>query len=453
MGTSRREILATAALGPTLALTGIAAAQAPAQAEAITESASGGDAAPSASGHAPHGGHGRHGRRVRPGAEVAAEQGWRPLRGSRVGVFSNPTGVLPDTRHIVDDLAARDDLQIVAAFGPEHGFRGSAQAGGSEGDTTDPRTGIPVYDAYGADSDRLTELFAKAGLETVVFDIQDIGPRFYTYIWTMYRAMEAAGRLGLRFVVLDRPNPIGGRADGAMMTRGYTSGVGLKEIVQVHGMTVGELARFFNGEFLDPPVSDLVVVEVEGWRPDMRAQDYDLPWPPPSPNIPTPGSALAYAGTCFFEGTNISEGRGTTTPFELIGAPYLDYHWGDRLNAYDLPGVEFREAYFTPTFNKYEGELCAGVQLHVTDVHAFLPVRTAVAMLVEAARYEEFEWRQDDWDPERPYFIDKLSGSPRLRAMIDEGAGVDEIVASWADEVAAFERRRAPYLLYPGPRR
>lgn len=452
MGTSRRDILATAALGPTLALTGIAVA-APGKAAHAATGATGRDDAPPAPDHARRGRHHRPGRRVRTGAEVAAREGWAMLRGSRVGVFSNPTGILPDTRHIVDDLAERDDLQIVAAFGPEHGFRGSAQAGGSEGDTTDPRTGIPVYDAYGADTDRLAELFTKARLETVVFDIQDIGPRFYTYIWTLFRAMEAAGRLGLRFVVLDRPNPIGGRADGAMMTPEYTSGVGLKEIVQLHGMTVGELARFFNGEFLDPSVADLVVAEVEGWRPDMRAQDYDLPWPPPSPNIPTPGTALAYAGTCFFEGTNLSEGRGTTTPFELIGAPYLDHHWGDRLNAYGLPGVEFREAYFTPTFNKYEGELCAGVQLHVTDVHAFLPVRTAVAMLVEAARYDAFAWRNDDWDAERPYFIDKLSGSPRLRTMIDAGAGVDEVVEAWAGEVTAFEEQRAPYLLYPGPRR
>ena len=188
--------------------------------------------------------------RVRTGAEVAAAQDWSMLRGTKLGIFSNPTGILRDTRHIVDDLAVHDDLDIRGVFGPEHGFRGSAQAGGSEGDTMDPRTGLPVYDAYGANQTKLGELFTKAGVETMVFDIQDVGARFYTYIWTLYDSMVVAARLGLRYVVLDRPNPIGGRADGALMTPGYTSGVGKKEIVQQHGMTVGELARFYNGEFL-----------------------------------------------------------------------------------------------------------------------------------------------------------------------------------------------------------
>ena len=267
--------------------------------------------------------------------------------------------------------------------------------------------------------------------------------------------MVAAARLGISYVVLDRPNPVGGRVDGALMTPGYTSGVGKKEIVQQHGMTVGELARFYNGEFLPAEAGrqvDLEIVKVRGWRPDSRAQDHALPWPPPSPNMPTPDTALVYPGTCFFEGTNLSEGRGTTRPFELVGAPYLDYHWGDRLNAHDLPGVEFREAYFVPTFNKYVDETCAGVQLHVTDTRAFEPIRTAVAMLVEAKRYDDFTWRYDSYDPQRPYWIDKLSGSPRLRSMIDAGAGVDDVVAAWAAEVDDFEARRRQYLLYPGRR-
>jgi len=393
--------------------------------------------------------------RVMTGAEVAAARGWSMLRGSKVAVFSNPTGILPDTTHIVDDLARHDDLEIVAVFGPEHGFRGSAQAGGSEGTGIDARTGIIVYDAYGASQAKWAELITRAGADTLVFDIQDVGARFYTYIWTLYNSMVAAARLGMRYVVLDRPNPIGGRVDGALMTPGYTSGVGLKEIVQQHGMTVGELARFFNGEFLPEEAGrqvDLTVVPMKGWRPDLRAQQFDLPWVPPSPNMPTADTALVYVGTCFFEGTNVSEGRGTTRPFEMIGAPYLDYHWGDRLNELGLPGVVFREAYFVPTFNKYVGETCAGVQVHVTDLHAFEPIRTAVAMLVEAKRYPEFAWREDSWDPERPYWIDKLSGSPRLRTMIDQGASVDEVVGAWAEEVREFDRRRKPYLLYPGRR-
>lgn len=389
---------------------------------------------------------------VLTGADAAAAQGWSMLRDRRLGIVSNPTGVLRDTRHVVDSMHASGDLDIAGVFGPEHGFRGSAQAGEAEPETIDPRTGLTVYDAYGADAATMAELFTKAGADTIVFDIQDVGARFYTYIWTMYNAMVAARETGAAFVVLDRPNPIGRRADGAMMTPEFTSGVGLKPIVQQHGMTVGELARYFNGELLPDegaggPV-ELEVVRVQGWDPESYAQDGSLPWVPPSPNMPTADTALAYAGTCFFEGTNLSEGRGTTRPFEWIGAPYLDYHYSDRLNARGLPGVEFREAYFVPTFGKHEGETCAGVQVHVADRRRYEPVTTAVAMLVEARRYPEFAWRQDSWDAQRPFWIDKLSGSPRMRTMIDEGVDVAGVVGAWRDELADFTRRRRRYLLY-----
>lgn len=391
-------------------------------------------------------------RGVVPGADVAAAGDWQLLRGRRVAVISNPTGVLRSTGHVVDSMAAHPDLDIVGVFGPEHGFRGSAQAGGSEGETTDPRTGLPIHDAHGADAAELASMFAKAGADTVVFDIQDVGARFYTYIWTLYRAMTAARAVGARFVVLDRPNPIGRRADGPMMTREYTSAVGAAPIIQQHGMTVGELARYFNGELL-PRQSpggavELQVVPVHGWRPFSFAQENGLPWTPPSPNMPTADTAVAYAGTCYFEGTNMSEGRGTTRPFEFIGAPWLDHRFTDRLNARQLPGVRFREAYFVPVFSKHTGARCAGVQIHLTDVHRYRPVETAVTMLVEARRYGEFAWRQDSWDQERPFWIDKLSGSPRLRRMIDSGSGPEEVVAAWKNEVRDFERSRRRYLLY-----
>ncbi len=393
-----------------------------------------------------------HGQGVVPGADVAATRNWSVLRGRRVGVISNPTGVLRDTGHIVDSMAARRDLEIVGVFGPEHGFRGSAQAGESEPEFTDPRTGLTVYDAYGANAAKLAELFTKAGADTIVFDIQDVGVRYYTYIWTMYSAMVAARSIGARFVVLDRPNPIGRRADGPLMTEEFTSGVGAEVIIQQHGMTVGELARYFNGELLPKEGSggavELEVVPVEGWDPYSTAHEHGLPWVPPSPNMPTPDTAVVYAGTGYFEGTNLSEGRGTTRPFEFIGAPYLDHHYGDRLNARKLPGVRFRESYFVPTFGKHSGVTCAGVQIHVTDPRRHRPITTAVAMLVEARRYTDFAWRQDSWDAERPFWIDKLSGSPRLREMIDAGQDVDEITAAWDDEVRTFERTRRAYLLY-----
>ncbi|MGK5500737.1 exo-beta-N-acetylmuramidase NamZ family protein [Streptomyces sp. URMC 125] len=399
----------------------------------------------------PSGGRSR-GRDVVPGADVAAARGWSVLRGRRVGVISNPTGVLRDATHIVDSMAAHGELDIAGVFGPEHGFRGSAQAGESEPEFTDPRTGLTVYDAYGANATRMAELFTRAGADTIVFDIQDVGVRYYTYIWTMYSAMVAARSIGARFVVLDRPNPIGRRADGPLMTEEFTSGVGAEVIVQQHGMTVGELARYFNGELLPKEgpggTVELEVVPVRGWDPYSTAHEHGLPWVPPSPNMPTPDTAVVYAGTGYFEGTNLSEGRGTTRPFELIGAPYLDHRYSDRLNARKLPGVRFREGYFVPTFGKHTGTTCGGVQIHVTDPRRYEPVTTAVAMLVEARRYDAFAWRQDAWDTRRPFWIDKLSGSPRLRGMVDAGKDVDEITAAWREEVRAFERTRRAYLLY-----
>ncbi|MFC7531629.1 exo-beta-N-acetylmuramidase NamZ domain-containing protein [Actinoplanes sp. GCM10030250] len=385
---------------------------------------------------------------VRTGMDKLAASGWDAIRGERIGVISNPTGVDRQYRHLVDRMHA-DGVTIGGVFGPEHGFRGSAQAGGSEGTGIDARTGLTVYDAYLASPARWGEMFTAAGVRTVVFDIQDVGARFYTYIYTLYDSMAAAARLGLRYVVLDRPNPIGGRAYGPMMTDGFTSGVGRLKIVQQHGMTVGELARFYNGEFLPADAGKQVKLEVitcRGWHGRLHAGDTDLPWVLPSPNMPTPDTAEVYPGTGMFEGvSSLSEGRGTTRPFELIGGPGFDYRWGDRVTALKLPGVRFREAYFTPTFNKFSGQLCAGIEVKVTDQAVYDPIRTAVGMLVEARKEAAFVWRLDS----SRYWIDLLTGSSRLRTMIDAGAATDEVVGAWAGELAAFDQRRRPYLLYP----
>lgn len=384
--------------------------------------------------------------KIETGLDALAGSGFAALKGQRVGVISNPTGVDGRYRHLVDLMHASGGLDIVGVFGPEHGFRGSAQAGGSEGTGTDARTGLTVYDAYGATQAKWEQMFTASGVETVVFDIQDAGARFYTYIWTMYDSMVAAAALGLRYVILDRPNPVGGTPRGPMMTPQYTSGVGKREIVQQHGMTVGELGRYYRGEFLERDIV-LEVVRCKGWRREMVAGDTDLPWVMPSPNMPTPDTALVYPGTCMFEGaTDISEGRGTTRPFELVGSPDLDYHWCDRLNGRGLPGVEFREAYFNPTFNKFQGRLCAGVEVKVTDPQAFDPIAAGVAMLIDARG--KFAWRQDSYDPIRPFWIDKLTGSTRLRTMIDAGAGLADVTGAWADELAEFVKRREKYLLY-----
>ncbi|MBF6510963.1 DUF1343 domain-containing protein [Nocardia farcinica] len=376
---------------------------------------------------------------VRTGADVLAGRNWEDVRGRRIGVVTNPTGVLSSLTHVVDAMHASGSVNVVAVFGPEHGFRGTSQAGGSEGDYRDPRTGLPVYDAYGADAAKLAGMLRKAGVEQVVFDIADVGARFYTYIWTMYTAMQAAQQVGASFLVLDRPNPIGGQVAGPRLDPRFASGVGLLPIVQQHGMTVGELARMFDRVYLPEPLPQLNVVRVEGWKG--RTASTGLPWVPPSPNMPTPDTAALYPGTGLFEGTVLSEGRGTTRPFEIIGAPGIDWRWAEELNNAGLPGVRFRETYFVPTFSKHADVTCGGVQVHLLgEVDA---IRTAVTMLVTARRLypQVFGWRPDN-------MIDKLSGSDRLRTMVDRGADAAEIVDSWQDEVEDFRRQREPHMLY-----
>lgn len=397
----------------------------------------------SAAGGGGSGGGSHGGRRLRTGFERLAADGYALLDGERVGVVTNPTGVTRDVRHIVDVMHADERVNLVAVFGPEHGFRGTAQAGGSEGRYDDPATGLPVYDTYQKSGKALADIFTAAAVDTIVFDIQDAGARFYTYIWTLFDCMESAELAGKRFVVLDRPNPVTGRgAYGPVLHKEFATFVGRQPIAQAHGMTVTELALLFNGEFLERP-ADLETVRMTGWK---RSDFYDaseLPWVPPSPNMPTPETALVYSGTCLFEGTNLSEGRGTTRPFELLGAEGIDRKWAAAANGLDLPGVHFREAYFAPTFSKFQGKTIGGVQLHVHDRESYDPVRTGIALLVTAKKvWSGFAWRPDNW-------IDKLTGTTRARTMIDAGASTDEVVAAWQDDLARFRAVRKRYLRYP----
>ncbi|MGW7544411.1 exo-beta-N-acetylmuramidase NamZ family protein [Streptomyces sp. NPDC054770] len=379
---------------------------------------------------------------LKTGFDRLSAGGYTLLAAQKVGIVTNPTGITQDVRHIVDVMHADPRVRLTAVFGPEHGFRGTAQAGGSEGRHDDPATGLPVYDTYLKSGQPLADVFTASGVDTIVFDIQDVGARFYTYIWTLYDCMEAARLAGKRFVVLDRPNPVTGRtALGPVLHREFASFVGRQPIAQAHGMTVAELARLFNAEFLDPPAA-LDVVSMTGWRRSRFFDAYGLPWVPPSPNMPTPDTALVYSGTCLFEGTNLSEGRGTTRPFELLGAEGIDARWAAAADALALPGVRFREAYFAPTFSKFQGRTVGGVQIHVHDRAAYDPVRTGIALLVTAKKvWSGFAWREDGW-------IDKLTGSTRVRTMIDAGAGPDEIVGAWQGELAAFRRVRKEFLLY-----
>jgi uncharacterized protein YbbC (DUF1343 family) len=393
----------------------------------------------------------RPSKRVTTGAEVLLAGDGALLRGQKVGIITNPTGVLPDLRHVVDVLHDSPTIDLVAVFGPEHGFRGTSQAGGSEGFYNDPKTGLPVYDTYTKSGQALADIFTRAGVDTILFDIQDVGARFYTFIWTLFDSMEAAALAGKRLVVLDRPNAITGlRAEGPVLHPRFATFVGRQPIAQRHGMTVGELARLFNAEFLPRTVGrqvQLDVVTMRGWRRDMWYEDTGQPWVPPSPNMPTVDTAAVYVGTCLFEGTNLSEGRGTTRPFELLGAPWIDGRLAQALSAKDLPGVRFREAYFQPTFSKYQGQTVGGVQVYVTDRRTFDPIRTALTIITETRRLypDRFAWRADNW-------IDKLTGSELVRTMIDAGASPEQVVAAWQAELREFQTIRERYLLY-GPGR
>lgn len=376
------------------------------------------------------------------------------LRGARVGLITNPTGTDRELRSTIDLLVEAQGaggFTMVALFGPEHGVRGAEPAGGSVGDYLDERTGLPVRSLYGATQKPAPEMLAD--LDLLVFDIQDIGTRFYTYIWTMYYAMEAAGENGKRFLVLDRPNPLGADIEGFVLEPELSSFVGLREIPQTHGLTVGELARLFNGEFLDGAVS-LEVIAMSGYDPADPAAA-DLPWVLPSPNIPTPDTAVVYAGTGLIESLNISEGRGTTTPFLWFGAPFITESHVEsliaELRSAQLPGVLFRPMFATPVSSKHAGEFCGGLQLHVTDPLAYEPVRTGIHVLSALLRtVEEVDWREGEEcrTEEDVCWIDTLSGTKRTRAMLEAGEDPESIVEAWRKEAQRFFATTQRYRLY-----
>ncbi|MEU1197594.1 DUF1343 domain-containing protein [Streptomyces sp. NPDC005813] len=348
----------------------------------------------------------------------------------RIGLVTNHTGVLPDLRPAAPALLDAG-VRLVALFGPEHGLHGTGQAGESEAAQADPATGLPVHDTYRCDGERLDELLLHSGVDALVYDLQDIGARFYTYVWTMFDLLVSAARTGVRFVVADRPNPLGGLvSEGPLLDPGWASFVGRAPMPVRHGLTCGEVARLLNASLV-PQVAgtaaDLTVVEAAGWRRAADAEATGLPWVAPSPNIPTPATATVYPGTCLFEGTNLSEGRGTTQPFEIVGAPYIDARFAPALAELALPGVHFRDLRYVPTFHKHAGRPLRGVQLHITDREAFAPVRTAVAMLATLRRLypDDFAWRSADGGgaegTDHRHFVDLLWGSDRLRRTVDAG--------------------------------
>ena len=390
--------------------------------------------------------------RVRTGLERVVAGGVPALRGKKIGLIANPTAVDAELRHAVDLLARAPGLQLVTLFGPEHGLRGDAQDMIGVDETRDARTGLPVWSLYGHDAASLTPTPAMLeGLDALVYDVQDVGSRYYTFVWTMVLAMRAAAAAKIGFVVLDRPNPIGGDGvEGGAIEPGYESFVGLVSCSNRHGMTAGEIAKWrATVERLD---LDLQVVRAEGWRRAMYFEDTGLPWVMPSPNMPTRDTALVYPGMCLVEGTELSEGRGTTRPFELAGAPFVDGHSvALAMEAERLPGVRVRPLVITPMFQKHARTACGGIQLHVTDRHAFRPYLTGVAFLraVREVHGDAMQWRSRAYEfVDKIPAIDLLAGSARLREGIDAGASLADLVATWQDGEAAFAAERAPHLLY-----
>lgn len=390
---------------------------------------------------------------IRTGLDVWAAEGFRALHGQRVGLVVNPTSVDARFRHLVDLAFAEKRLTLSALFGPEHGLRGEAQYMVSVGDVArDRKTGVPVHSLYGATKASLTPSAQMLrGLDVLVFDIQDVGARYYTYVYTMALAMQAAARAKVRFVVLDRPNPIGlTEVEGNLVGERFKSFVGLYSLPNRHGLTAGELARWFNErERFD---ADLTVVRCEGLTRKAQWSELGRAFVPPSPNMPTPDTALVYPGLCLLEGTNVSEGRGTCRPFEQFGAPWLDSGVvADALNAEGLPGVIFRGCAFTPTFDKFKGESCEGAFIHVTDRAAFKPWRTglAVTRACRALSNGRFAWRADAYEfvDDVPAF-DLLCGTDVVRQRLEAGLSLGEVTKGLEAELPTFLAERSRYVLY-----
>ena len=373
----------------------------------------------------------------------------RLVEGRRVGLLCNPASVDGRFRHSADLLHDDPGLTLAAIFGPQHGFRADLQDNMIETPHgTDGRRRIPVFSLYSDVREPSAEMLQ--GLDALVLDIQDVGTRVYTFIYTVANCLRAAARHKVRVIVCDRPNPVGGvDVEGNLLEEAYASFVGQYPIPMRHGMTVGELARLFNEHFAIG--ADLHVVTMEGWTRTMFYDDTSLPWVMPSPNMPTLDTAIVYPGAVLFEGTMLSEGRGTTRPFELIGAPWIDgERLSDAMNARDLPGVHFRPVFFEPTFQKHARQTCGGCQMHVLDRTAFRPVRTAVELIDECHRRDpqRFAWREPPYEYEREKMpIDILYGSDRLRQAVTEG-GVAALIDGWTSDEERFRRLREPSLFY-----
>ena len=390
-------------------------------------------------------------QRTRLGIERLLSEKLDIIRGQRIGLVCNQASVMPDTfAHAADVFGEQTAFALTTLFGPQHGIRGDVQDNMIETDhSTDPRTGLPVYSLYSETREPTEDMVHN--IDTFVVDLQDVGCRIYTFVYTMANCMRAAKKFGKKVVVCDRPNPINGNAiEGNITETAFTSFVGQFELPTRHGMTIGELALMFNDHF--GIGCDLEVVEMEGWQREMWGDETGLPWILPSPNIPTVDTCVVFPATVHVEGTELSEGRGTTKPFELNGAPFIDpYEWVAELENFNFAGVKFRHVFFRPTFQKCAEQTCGGVQIHVTDREAFTPVIVGIAMIKTAYDLytDKFEWKRDAYEyvfDQNPF--DVVCGTDKIRKAIENGAALGEIESSWSAGLGNFAEARKPYLLY-----
>jgi uncharacterized protein YbbC (DUF1343 family) len=386
---------------------------------------------------------------VRTGIDILARESCRRLQGKRLGLLANPASVAGDLRH-ASDVIHRCGSDLTCLFGPQHGYTGETQADMIEWEGfTHPRLGIPVYSLYGRTREPEPEMLA--GLDCVVIDLPDVGARPYTYLWTAMLMMKACAAAHLPVTVLDRPNPIGGDAvEGSILDVEYTSFVGLHPLPMRHGLTMGEALRMIN---MQTGIGcELDVVAMGNWNRSMYFEETGYPWILPSPNIPTPDAALVYPGMVLLEGTNVSEGRGTTRPFEMIGAPWIGaYDFADALNALGLRGFTARPAHFRPMWGKHAGDSCGGVQIHVRDRRAFRPVRLGAAVIALAASLhgDHFAWKSPPYEYEYEKMpIDILAGDSRLRETVDAGGEITDLFEAWTTDEEGFLAARREYLLY-----
>jgi uncharacterized protein YbbC (DUF1343 family) len=383
---------------------------------------------------------------VRSGLEQLIKENLPRLSGKKIGLITHPAAVLPNLTHILDALL-QAGVQVGALFGPEHGFFGAEADGKGVRDTVESRTSLPIYSLYGDHLAPTEDMLAS--LDLLIFDMQDVGVRFYTYISTLLYVLKSAAQAGLPVMVLDRPNPLRGMVgEGPPLEEDYLSFVGALSLPVLHGLTMGEMAKLIKARY--HLQVDLQVIALHGWKRAMWFDQTGLPWVPTSPGMPHFSTTLLYPCTCFLEGTNISEGRGTPLPFEMVGAPFVEASTLARfLNEKDIPGVRFRAVSFVPNGSKHAGKLCHGVQLHMTDREAFRPVYSALHLIkgLMAHSAGQFGFLEDSWEGEKPHF-DLLMGTDQVRNMLQQGADVEEIMADWPAYRQQFEEERAAYLLY-----